>query len=89
MSEDGSYLRQPVEPLRGMVSSVGEALPARSSPEDVAAYIEDRSEAGARPSTLRTVAAAIAPQSQGRRFRGEEEGEGPVRQETEGGGGWA
>ena len=34
------------------------SLPA--SPEDVAAYLEDRSEAGARPSTLRVVAAAIA-----------------------------
>ena len=33
------------------------SLPA--SPEDVAAYLEDRSETGARPSTLR-VAAAIA-----------------------------
>ena len=33
-------------------------LPA--SPEDVAAYLEDRSETGARPSTLRVVAAAIA-----------------------------
>ena len=34
------------------------SLPA--SPEDVAAYVEDRSETGARPSTLRVVAAAIA-----------------------------
>ena len=34
------------------------SLPA--SPEDVAAYLEDRSETGARPSTLRVVAAAIA-----------------------------
>ena len=34
------------------------SLPA--SPEDVAAYLEDRSESGARPSTLRVVAAAIA-----------------------------
>ena len=34
------------------------SLPA--SPEDVAAYLEDRSEAGARPSTLRVAAAAIA-----------------------------
>ena len=33
-------------------------LPA--SPEDVAAYLEDRLETGARPSTLRVVAAAIA-----------------------------
>ena len=33
-------------------------LPA--SPEDVAAYLEDRSETGARPSTLRVAAAAIA-----------------------------
>ena len=31
-----------------------------ASPEDVAAYLEDRSETGARPSTLRVVAAAIA-----------------------------
>ena len=34
------------------------SLPA--SPEDVAAYLEDRSETGARPSTLKVVAAAIA-----------------------------
>ena len=34
------------------------SLPA--SPEDVAAYLEDRSETGARPSTLRVVATAIA-----------------------------
>ena len=34
------------------------SLPA--SPEDVAAYLEDRSDTGARPSTLRVVAAAIA-----------------------------
>ena len=34
------------------------SLPA--SPEDVAAYLEDRLETGARPSTLRVVAAAIA-----------------------------
>ena len=34
------------------------SLPA--SPEDVAAYLEDRSGTGARPSTLRVVAAAIA-----------------------------
>ena len=34
------------------------SLPA--SPKDVAAYLEDRSETGARPSTLRVVAAAIA-----------------------------
>ena len=34
------------------------SLPA--SPEDVAAYLEDRWETGARPSTLRVVAAAIA-----------------------------
>ena len=34
------------------------SLPA--SPEDVAAYLEDRSETGARPSTLRVVVAAIA-----------------------------
>ena len=34
------------------------SLPA--SPEDVAAYLEDRSETGARPSTLRVAAAAIA-----------------------------
>ena len=34
------------------------SLPA--SPEDVSAYLEDRSETGARPSTLRVVAAAIA-----------------------------
>ena len=34
------------------------SLPAAS--EDVAAYLEDRSETGARPSTLRVVAAAIA-----------------------------
>ena len=34
------------------------SLPA--SPEDVAAYLADRSETGARPSTLRVVAAAIA-----------------------------
>ena len=34
------------------------SLPA--SPEDVAAYLEDRSVTGARPSTLRVVAAAIA-----------------------------
>ena len=34
------------------------SLPA--APEDVAAYLEDRSETGARPSTLRVVAAAIA-----------------------------
>ena len=34
------------------------SLPA--SPEDVAAYLEGRSETGARPSTLRVVAAAIA-----------------------------
>ena len=34
------------------------SLPA--SPEDVAAYLEGRSAAGARPSTLRVVAAAIA-----------------------------
>ena len=34
------------------------SLPA--SPEDVAAYLEDRSETGVRPSTLRVVAAAIA-----------------------------
>ena len=34
------------------------SLPA--TPEDVAAYLEDRSETGARPSTLRVVAAAIA-----------------------------
>ena len=34
------------------------SLPA--SPEDVTAYLEDRSETGARPSTLRVVAAAIA-----------------------------
>ena len=33
------------------------SLPA--SPEDVAAYLEDRSETGARPSTLRVAAAAI------------------------------
>ena len=33
-------------------------LPA--SPEDVAAYLEDRSDTGARPSTLKVVAAAIA-----------------------------
>ena len=40
-----------------------EALGRRSlpaSPEDVAAYLEDRSETGARPSTLRVAAAAIA-----------------------------
>ena len=30
------------------------------SPEDVAAYLEDRSETGAKPSTLRVAAAAIA-----------------------------
>ena len=34
------------------------SLPA--APEDVAAYLEDRSDTGARPSTLRVVAAAIA-----------------------------
>ena len=34
------------------------SLPA--SPEDVAAYLEDRAETGARPSTLRVAAAAIA-----------------------------
>ena len=34
------------------------SLPA--SPEDVALYLEDRSETGAKPSTLRVVAAAIA-----------------------------
>ena len=34
------------------------SLPA--SPEDIAAYLEDRSETGAKPSTLRVVAAAIA-----------------------------
>ena len=34
------------------------SLPA--SPEDVAAYLEDRSETGARPSTLKVAAAAIA-----------------------------
>ena len=34
------------------------SLPA--SPEDVAAYLEDRSDTGARPSTLRVVVAAIA-----------------------------
>ena len=34
------------------------SLPA--SPEDVAAYLEDRSKTGARPSTLRVAAAAIA-----------------------------
>ena len=34
------------------------SLPA--TPEDVAAYLEDRSDTGARPSTLRVVAAAIA-----------------------------
>ena len=34
------------------------SLPA--SPEDVAAYLEDRSETGAKPSTLRVVVAAIA-----------------------------
>ena len=34
------------------------SLPA--SPEDVAAYLKDRSETGARPSTLRVAAAAIA-----------------------------
>ena len=34
------------------------SLPA--SPEDLAAYLEDRSETGARPSTLRVAAAAIA-----------------------------
>ena len=34
------------------------SLPA--SPEDVAAYLEDRWESGARPSTLRVAAAAIA-----------------------------
>ena len=34
------------------------SLPA--SPEDVAAYLEDRSGTGVRPSTLRVVAAAIA-----------------------------
>ena len=34
------------------------SLPA--SPQDVAAYLEDRSETGARPSTLRVVAAVIA-----------------------------
>ena len=31
-----------------------------ASPKDVAAYLEDRLETGARPSTLRVVAAAIA-----------------------------
>ena len=34
--------------------------PLPASPEDVAAYLKDRSETGARPSTLRVVAAAIA-----------------------------
>ena len=34
------------------------SLPA--SPEDVASYLKDRSETGARPSTLRVAAAAIA-----------------------------
>ena len=34
------------------------SLPAY--PEDVASYLEDRSETGARPSTLRVAAAAIA-----------------------------
>ena len=39
-------------------ASVRCSLPA--TPEDVAAYLEDRSGTGARPSTLRVVAAAIA-----------------------------
>ena len=43
------------------------SLPA--TPEDVAAYLEDRSETGARPSILRVVAAAIARNHRGRRFR--------------------
>ena len=34
--------------------------PLPASPEDVAAYLEDRSDTGARPSTLRVAAAAIA-----------------------------
>ena len=34
--------------------------PLPASPEDVAAYLEDRSETGARPSTLKVAAAAIA-----------------------------
>ena len=42
------------------------SLPA--SPEDVAAYLEDISETGARPSTLRVVAAAIAILSERRAF---------------------
>ena len=57
--EDRGQLRQPVEPLRRLVSGVGETFAPRFA-FDVAAYLEDRSETGARPSTLRVVAAAIA-----------------------------
>ena len=41
-------------------SQASRRRPLPASPEDVAVYLEDRSATGARPSTLRVVAAAIA-----------------------------
>ena len=41
-------------------SQASERSPLPASPEDVAAYLEDRWQSGAKPSTLKVVAAAIA-----------------------------
>ena len=54
----GTYVSQWNRFVAWSQASGRRSLPA--SPVDVAAYLEDRSESGARPSTLRVVAAAIA-----------------------------
>ena len=54
----GSYVSQWNRFVAWSQASGRSSLPA--APEDVAAYLEDRSVTGARPSTLRVVAAAIA-----------------------------
>ena len=54
----GSYSSQWNSFVAWSKASGRRSMPA--SPEDVAAYLEDRSETGARPSTLRVAAAAIA-----------------------------
>ena len=57
--EDWGQLRQPVELLRRMVPGLGEMFAARL-PRRCGAHLKDKSEMGARPSTLRLAEVAIA-----------------------------
>ena len=54
------YPRQPVEPLRGLVSGIGSVFSARF-PRDVPRTLKTGRRRSATPSTLRVVAASIAP----------------------------